>query len=1020
MAENPTKNEVTFDKGIDKGTVDELREGPDAVINMTWVEENATQTRPPYKWNTLATHANFDGIRHTVSDGESAFYQSERGKIVLADAQPGTQVWFDDTPPVDVSMFVDDGSSMSSNTCSCAVSANYVAVTFENIPATDPPRVVCRVYDRTTKELIAQEIETNGQQPRVALSGDYFVFVYQDTNFSANLKMLVYDAVNLGLFSSTATPVTDYTGSFFEIAADSTSTYVAYGNTTPRLTVKKITSSTQSVTGTYTHGTLDAVSLGIVEDSGSLFVAFDDGAANNLVVVKITSSTMVQAATLNAQTGTMTLYERISLCVYNDGTNDRLTVAAQSPSANPPQMVVNECDINVTTFTGTTNIYRVSMVSKLFPHKNGTAEQPMVVLADHNAENSLQNHLVLCGLREESFTTIYGWSSVIPAAVLSHDEANTNNGTALDDYMSYSVAQDGTNSGIYYFSCLRQTGFDAASGSTPGKLWGVRTYKLDMSMDKALCVERFDGQAHTSGGLMTHPQPGSYMESSVVGSPYIEGSTLSAGALTGSYGYRAVWEVTDSRGKKIRSFPSPLHEVSLTAQQASLTITAPRFSVTDDVANTYSYALAVYRTLAGGSLFHLVDRFILESTGNASLGAVTFADNTTDVLVGVGELLRHGITGGDLGPIVPPAAEQLFTWRDRLCLVSAEDGRLWYSMPNVINRGPEFNPALSWSIPNDPVAGAQLNNNAIVFAADAIYVCSGSQGDAAGRGQSIAVQQISRTVGCTNRNSVITGSRGVYFQSKRGLELLTPDYEILRIRGLEDQLVTSTAANPLLLHSTARDPNTDEICFLLARSNYFFPRIYRLNETNMNLSYDSLPATAAATIYHIAAHKRQLRLMTGTSVQNWAETAPDEDKGADIDNASNLVEIAPEYTSQWFQVDGPQGDQELQSVLLKFRMASNNGTPSRSTITFSEFYDHSDAIVATKSLSLGTLSTDLNDPALHQVRVIPTRHRCQAFRFAISYSGDGSDGNTVVKLLSGRLEIGVVAGGARVTPTPTT
>lgn len=1011
MARNTQKVDFFFEQGQETGVDDVLQEkSPATVRNLAWVDEGVARTRQPYKVNALPVSASWVGTTHVVSDGESAFYQTEIGKIVTADEAPITDVFFDDSPMVDVSKFSDDGSDMNSKTASVAVLGDYIAVVFDLTPSDGVGHFVFRVYERNTKELVGEHVDVGGAQPRITASGTRFTCVYEDIVLGNRLRFISFNTSGL-TFSSSVNITTAYTGSFFETVADDTNTYVAFGNSTPRLTALKVTSSTGAVAATYTHATLDAATLGMAIKSGTLYVAFDDG--TNLTAVSITTSSMAQANTITAKA--TTVFERISVCVYNDGAADRVCILAGDTNAVVPCVEVMDIDTALTTVLSGRVLERVQLMSKVFAAESGsTQQQPMAFFADTNASDSLQRHIVLCGVPQQTSAENYGWTGAVPSAVLTVDEAYVNNGTAHDDYPSYNISPSSTT-GEFYFTCLRQTGFDTATGTVPSSLWGARTYVLDMSMRQPVPFERFGGQAYTAGGLMVHPVPGSYAEASVVGAPYVESDSKAAGALTGTYNYRAVWEMSNNRGVKIRSFPSPAYEVTLTAQQVALIISAPRFSVTNDTIGNYTYSLALYRTQAGGSIFNLTERIFLEGhvNGNAATGAVSVTDNNTDAVVGVGEVLRHGITGGDLGPIVTPAAEHVFTWRDRLCLVSAEDGRIWYSMPRVINRGPEFNPTLSFSIPNDPVAGAPINNQAVIFASNAIYVCSGSLADAAGRGQAIAVQQISHTVGCKDKRSVVVGSRGVYFQSKRGLELLTPDLKLERIRGLDDWLASGKT-----IQAADADPNTDEVAFLITAGSYSTPRVYRVNETNLNVSYDDWATTDATRVYSMTQHADQLRFtINNLTNTNFMFTNPDGTEGADLDSGGNRKEISVEYTSPWFQLDGPLGDQEVESLKLRFRMAAANGTPSRSTLTIGEAYDHA-AVSVTNSYTV-TPSGTIASPTIEEISLRPRRQRCSAFRFTVSYFGDGDDGETLLELIAARLEIGVVPGGAKVTPTAT-
>jgi len=120
--------------------------------------------------------------------------------------------------------------------------------------------------------------------------------------------------------------------------------------------------------------------------------------------------------------------------------------------------------------------------------------------------------------------------------------------------------------------------------------------------------------------------------------------------------------------------------------------------------------------------------------------------------------------------------------QNRLVLGGADDTTVvWFSKPITPTEGPGFNEQLTITIGDGgPVMGlASLNGNLIVFKNQDVYVVPGTFPDASGNGPSLGEPfNLPSGVGCIDHRSVVETPVGVFFQSTRGLELLTPALEV--------------------------------------------------------------------------------------------------------------------------------------------------------------------------------------------------------------------------------------------------
>ena len=196
-------------------------------------------------------------------------------------------------------------------------------------------------------------------------------------------------------------------------------------------------------------------------------------------------------------------------------------------------------------------------------------------------------------------------------------------------------------------------------------------------------------------------------------------------------------------------------------------------------------------------------------TGTVPLGLVTTNltcfDGGTKAYNGLLSEPYLYTTGGILDNVPPPAAKSMCVHQNRLVLGGADDTTVvWFSKPITPTEGPGFNEQLTITIGDGgPVMGlASLNGNLIVFKYQDVYVVPGTFPDASGNGPSLGEPfNLPSGVGCIDHRSVVETPVGVFFQSTRGLELLTPALEVNPMVKVRETLklypyITSTAHYP--------------------------------------------------------------------------------------------------------------------------------------------------------------------------------------------------------------------------------
>lgn len=200
------------------------------------------------------------------------------------------------------------------------------------------------------------------------------------------------------------------------------------------------------------------------------------------------------------------------------------------------------------------------------------------------------------------------------------------------------------------------------------------------------------------------------------------------------------------------------------------------------------YSVAIYRTEVDGAAAGVIRYYRLTEYGDEDYQfdfgdeSLTYVDSPQDVTA-----LGLGVwtTAGRLPPLAPPPPRDLLACKGRLWIVPANTSReVWFSQQILADEIPWFHPGLSVQLLDTEEqieALASLDDRVIIFTRTRIYVIEGDGPLDTGVGSFVGPNLISSAFGCIERRSVISTSRGVYFQAACGLCLLD--------RGLSVQVV---------------------------------------------------------------------------------------------------------------------------------------------------------------------------------------------------------------------------------------
>jgi len=264
------------------------------------------------------------------------------------------------------------------------------------------------------------------------------------------------------------------------------------------------------------------------------------------------------------------------------------------------------------------------------------------------------------------------------------------------------------------------------------------------------------------------------------------------GILPGAYLYTAIYEWPDNAGNIVQSAPAPLESYDTSGgpnTQAILTIRTIGLSRMGDPSTGVgkNISIAVFRTLAGGSVFYRLTPPPTIATGvlfnDKTAETVQYTDSISDagmLALGYGTLYTDGGVQANL-PV--PGARAVCSWGNRLWLASCEDPRtVYFSKPIVKGEAPGFHEGFVVRL-GDSVGGvtamAPLGTNLLIFTASAIYVVSGDGPNDTGQaGAFNGPRLLVADTGCVDGRSIAVYPGGCIFLSANGLRQVSGEGQI--------------------------------------------------------------------------------------------------------------------------------------------------------------------------------------------------------------------------------------------------
>lgn len=694
-----------------------------------------------------------------IADGQAEAYSATAGVWQQLGRVPEAACRLLGVPSMGASTYFEDADAAN----------GYIALSWLSIYGGNASAYLAIIDQNTGATVRAPELVGTGVDlapSLLAVQGNYFITVrYNSTGTKLQawyLDTTSTTTINAGWVAFGASLCADTTGGYVLHSLPHASTprvAVLYSNTsvgTSRLTL--LTINISGVVETQTINT-NSITPGAFALGGSptdtLWMVWNQG-------------TTIQTQGLSPFAITTTaLAASASMMVMATGCN-YLGIAANTSSAGKARIWANDTNttyrskmvgVKTTAATATADgaaaiVPNVGMVRKPFFY-NGRYYSAFYTFDDKVATTS-QHSFIVCD-----------WTEIL---TFVRPIANPAPGLAQPGLTGQGKFLVGTTTSKYWVG-MGVTRSGTADGSA--------LCELDFASTKRWQSTAWGNSVYLSGGLASYFDGSRVAEAGFLIRPTLPTTATSATGITAVTGWRyiCVYEEVDADGNWHQSGLSNPSASTGAVANKTVTVTTSPLAITSRMSTATAAArsvrVAFYRTLDGGTAPY----YRLGTTINdTSATTVTFTDTTTDATLSANAKLysQPGVLGTSQDKRPPPPFSCIASYNGMLVGASGSD--VWYSGQNVSGEGVWFNPIFQVPVPGDGDITAMWTMDGTLFVAKRreVYALNGEAPSDNGAGGGLGQpRRLSVDVGCIEPRSVCTTAFGTFFQSDRGIELLT-------------------------------------------------------------------------------------------------------------------------------------------------------------------------------------------------------------------------------------------------------
>jgi hypothetical protein len=941
MATPPTLTHIAFAGGLDEGQEDEILDPSKSFLVMQNVRQDkrgGLTKRLGYSTlaNTRLTGSartagrrllEYNGLPVVIDGGDFDVYSSAAAKNITYGRASECTYRLMDLPPVIASSVVHDVEY-----CNGFMAVTYASGLTASTSLVGTPAVA--VVSATTGETVVASQQVAGSAGMSVVGsygGRYFVlFAYVDSTTELLAWYLDTQApasgwVVIGQVAATTS------NAFPAIASYSSGVFVAYGTTAggSRVTVERYTiAGSQDSTTITAASTPGKISIDC-NTGGTLWAAFSQGLSINVIGLSPASLASVTSTAITALTAT-TGVNNVGICEGSTSGTARvwefsnttprlqmcgLTTVAGAAVAGAAKTVHNVIPSSRSFLQGG-RYYMAVAPSPSGPGLNGNA-QALCVVVDWTSDTSVyETHLRPVANIEPGLTPSVGMFCKFATV------------SATKKALGFQIVKRGS-----------ATVAGLISGDGSG---GCMLAELDFGSRNRWLGAKHGNGLFIGGALTSVFEGRSVREVGFLCRPTTPATSTAAGTLTGTYKYVATYETVDAAGNVIVSgVSSPATE---TPAAENVTVSVAPYTVTSSAASFYTTNVVFYRTVDGGEppYYRLAS---VASTGASS--TVSYVDSTTDATLATRSKLYApnlpGTSGEAQDRRSPPGLVHLASYNGTL--VGAKGSSLFYSGQEVYGEATWFAPLFEQPLSGvgDVMGLKVLDGTLFVFREDRIYAVSGDPPTDNGASGGLGVPRLVATdVGCIEANSLVATSLGIFFQSRRGIELLTRSGSTVWV----GEAIQRTLASYPVVSSAVLDAANSLVRFTLAATE----SAGAVSGNGRDLVYDLTLQTWISVDDKIAGFPAQSHFpsqdacmvkVSGTWRYAWLSTGGVVHYELLSSEASCYTDVGNWITmsveTAWFKLAGIQGTQQLNHVLF----LSRKSTDSKLSVSLAYNYETS-------------------------------------------------------------------------------
>lgn len=284
-----------------------------------------------------------------------------------------------------------------------------------------------------------------------------------------------------------------------------------------------------------------------------------------------------------------------------------------------------------------------------------------------------------------------------------------------------------------------------------------------------------------SGGVLSYFDGKRVAESGFLVRPAAPQTSLGGTGITAvtGYSYVAIYEEVDADGNWCVSGISDVSFSTGAFTNKTVTVNTIPLTATARIVGNSSYLssvrVAFYRTADGNQPPYYR---LATITNDFSSATISYADATTDAtLTTRAKLYAPSLTspaGASLDRRAPPFFNAIVSYNGML--VGAYGSDVWWSGQTVSGEATWFNPVFQVPVPGEgDITGLAVQDGTLfIFKRSEVYATSGdAPSDNGASGGLGTPRRLASDVGCIDPRSIVLCADGIFFQSARGIEILS-------------------------------------------------------------------------------------------------------------------------------------------------------------------------------------------------------------------------------------------------------